>query len=381
MRKRLLAIAAVGLMATATMTACDDSGDTGDTGNDTGSTSSGSGKARVGVIFPDTRSSTRWANEDPKYLKRALDAEKVPVEMQNAQGDRAKFVQIGESMINSGVKVLIIANLDSASGKAVLDKARAKKIPTIDYDRLTLNGGADYYVSFDGNAVGEQQADGLIQCLKAKKVQNPVIAQLNGSPADNNAHLFKVGYDGPLNEKYDAAEFTKGPEQWVPDWKDDEATKIFEQMLEQAPDIGGVLAANDGMGGAVIKVLRKHKMNVKVPVTGQDATLEGLQNILTGEQCMTVYKAVSAEAGAAAELAIELFAGKKPAVRGTIKDPESGAYVPFRSLTPTPIFLKDLNKVVGSYVAQADLCKGKYLALCKQHKVGSFANVKADDDK
>ena len=102
MRKRLLAIAAVGLMATATMTACDDSGDTGDAGNDSG-TSSGSGKARVGVIFPDTESSTRWANEDPKYLKKALDAAKVPYEMVNAQGDRAKFVQIGESMVNSGV--------------------------------------------------------------------------------------------------------------------------------------------------------------------------------------------------------------------------------------------------------------------------------------
>jgi D-xylose transport system substrate-binding protein len=381
MRKRLLAIVAVSLMATATMTACDDSGDSGDAGNDSGSTSTGSGKARVGVIFPDTESSTRWANEDPKYIKKALDQAKIPVEIQNAQGDRAKFVQIGESMVNSGVKVLIIANLDSVSGKAVLDKARAKKIPTIDYDRLTLNGGADYYVSFDGNEVGRQQAVGLIQCLKDKKVQNPIIAQLNGSPADNNASLFKAGYDVPLNEKYDSAEFTKGPEQWVPEWKDDEATKIFSQMLEQAPNIRGVLAANDGMGGAVIKVLRKHKLNGIVPVTGQDATLEGLQNILTGEQCMTVYKAVSIEAETAAKLAIDLFSGKKPAVKDTLKDPESGAYVPFVSLDPETITIKNLNEVVPSFVSEADLCKGKYLALCKQHKVGSYAKVKSSDDE
>ncbi|WP_127503374.1 sugar ABC transporter substrate-binding protein [Actinoplanes solisilvae] len=380
MRKRLLAIAAVGLMATATMTACDDSGDSGDTGNDSGSTSTGSGKARVGVIFPDTESSTRWANEDPKYLEAALKAAKIPVEMQNANGDRAKFVQIGESMINSGVKVLIIANLDSVSGKAVLDKARAKKVPTIDYDRLTLNGGADYYVSFDGNEVGRQQAWGLIKCLKAKKAENPLIAQLNGSPADNNATLFKAGYDEPLNEKYDEATYRKGPEQWVPEWKDDEAEKIFTQMLGQAPDIRGVLAANDGMGNAVIKVLRKHKLNGVVPVTGQDATLEGLQNILTGEQCMTVYKAVKAEATAAANLAIELFNGKKPEVGPTIKDPESGAYVPFESLKPTSIFRENINDVVPSFVPENKLCVGKYLALCKQYKVGSYAKAKSSDD-
>ena len=381
MRKRLLAIAAVGLMATATMTACDSSGDSGDTGNDSGTSGSGGGKARVGVIFPDTESSTRWANEDPKYLKKALEAADVPVEIQNAQGDRAKFVQIGDSMINSGVKVLIIANLDSVSAKTVLDQARARKIPTIDYDRLTLNGGADYYVSFDGKEVGKQQANGLIRCLKAKKAENPLIAQLNGSPADNNASLFKSGYDIPLNAKYDAAEFRKGPEQWVPDWKDNEAEKIFTQMMEQAPDIRGVLAANDGMGGAVIKVLRKHKLNGLVPVTGQDATLEGLQNILTGDQCLTVYKAVKAEADAAAELAIKLYAGDKPTLRESLKDPESGAYVPFKSLKPVSIFRENINDVVPSFVPQEKLCTGKYLTLCKQYKVGSFAKVKASNDE
>ncbi|HET6483911.1 MAG TPA: substrate-binding domain-containing protein [Actinoplanes sp.] len=381
MRKKLLAFAAVGLMATATMTACDSSGDSADSGSDSGGT--GSGKARVGVILPDTTSSVRWDTVDPKYLKKAFDAVKIPVEIQNAQGDRAKFVQIGESMINSGVKVLIIANLDSTSGKAVLDKARAKKIPTIDYDRLTLNGGANYYVSFDGNEVGSQQAYGLIKCLRDKKVVNPVVAQLNGSPADNNATLFKEGYDVPLNEKYDAAEYTKGPEQWVPEWKDDEAEKIFTQMFSQAPQIRGVLAANDGIGGAVIKVLRKHKLNGIVPVTGQDATIEGLQNILTGEQCMTVYKAVEQEAKSAADLATQLFKGQPTSVTDTLKDPESGAYIPFKSLTPQAIFLSNINEIVGAnkYIPQAELCKGKFVALCKQHGVGSYAKKKTDEDE
>jgi D-xylose transport system substrate-binding protein len=382
MRKKLLAIAAVGLMATATMTACDDSGDSGDSGSNGGGNSSGNGKARIGVILPDTESSARWKNEDPKYLKAAFEEANVQAEIVNAQGDRARFVQIGEQMINSGVKVLVIANLDSISGKAVLDKAKEKKIPTIDYDRLTLNGGADYYVSFNNNEVGNLQAYGLIKCLQAKGAQNPVIAQLNGSPSDNNASLFKEGYDIPLNEKYDNAEFTKGPEQWVQDWDPDNATKIFEQMLSQAPNIRGVLAANDGIGDAVIKVLRKKGLAGKVPVTGQDATLEGLQNLLTGEQCMTVYKATKLEAVNAANLAVKLFNGEKPNVTNTLKDPESGAYVPFVSLPPAAITLETINKVVvdDKYIPQANLCKGKYLALCQQHGVGTFADDKKKDE-
>src|SRR4051812_39712124 len=218
MRKKLLALATVGLLATATMTACDDSDQSSDSGSGSGSVGSTGKGARVGVILPDTKSSTRWANEDPKYLKAEFDKANVPVEIVNAQGDRANFVKIGTDMINSGVKVLIIANLDSDTGKEVLDKAKEKKIPTIDYDRLTLNGGADYYVSFDNEQVGKLQAQGLVRCLGEKGVANPVVAELNGSPTDNNATLFKAGYDSVLDPKYDTAVYTKGPDQSVPDW-------------------------------------------------------------------------------------------------------------------------------------------------------------------
>ncbi|MGK5685475.1 sugar ABC transporter substrate-binding protein [Actinoplanes sp. URMC 104] len=379
MRKKLLALAAVGLMATATMTACDDSGDSSDASSGGGSGNSGGGggggKARVGVILPDTESSARWGNDDPKYLKAAFAEANVPVEIQNAEGDRARFQQIGDSMLNSGVKVLIIANLDAASGKAVIDKAKDKKIPVIDYDRLTLNGGANYYVSFDNVQVGKLQAYGLQKCLSRKGAVNPIVAEVNGSPSDNNAHLFKEGYDSILDPQYDAARYTKGPDQWVPDWDNDEAGKIFEQMLDQAPKIRGVLAANDGMAGAIIEVLRKRGLSGKVPVTGQDATVEGLQNILTGEQCMTVYKDTKDEAVNAARIATQLFKNQKPAVSGTLKDPESGAYIPFTGLPPQPITLDNINDVVtvDKFIAQADLCKGKYLALCKQHGVGTFA--------
>jgi len=369
MRKKLLALATVGLLATATMTACDDSDQSGDASSG-GSSGSGSGKARVGVILPDTKSSTRWSTDDPKYLQQAFDAAGVPAEIVNAKGDRANFVKIGRDMVNSGVKVLIIANLDPDSGKQVLDYAHTKKIPTIDYDRLTLNGGADYYVSFDNEGVGQLQAYGLVKCLKDKGIKNPVVAELNGSPTDNNATLFKAGYDFVLQPKYDSAEYTKGPDQWVPDWDSDEGVKIFQQMIDQQPNIDGVLSANDGLGGAAIKVLKKKGKNGKVPVTGQDATLEGLQNLLTGDQCVTVYKAIRPEAQTAAKLAVQLFKGQKPAVRNQLKDPESGAYIPFESLSPVSIDVTKINTVLkDGFADKKKLCAGKYAALCAEHDV------------
>ncbi|MEU8819459.1 substrate-binding domain-containing protein [Actinoplanes sp. NPDC048796] len=375
MRKKLLALAMAGVMATATMTACDDSDDSSDASN---TSTSGGGKARVGVILPDTVSSQRWGNDDPKYLKKAFDAAGIPVEIQNAQGDEANFVKIGDSMINSGVKVLIIANLDAASGKTVLDKARENKIPTIDYDRLTLNGGADYYVSFDNNEVGQLQAQELKACLKG--VTNPTIAELNGSKADNNATLFKEGYDAELQPLFDSAQAKKGPDQWVPDWDPKEAEKMFTQMLQQVPDIDGVLAANDGIAGAVIKVLKKKGLNKKVPVTGQDATLEGLQALLTGDQCVTIFKPLEQEAAAAANLAIALFKGQKPQVSDQIKDPESGAYIPFKSILPQAITSKTINNVVkAGFVDKAKLCAGAYAKLCTAAKVGVTAST-ADPD-
>jgi D-xylose transport system substrate-binding protein len=132
--------------------------------------------------MPDTKSSTRWSKDDPAYLKQAFKAANVPVEVQNAQGDAEAFKGIARAMLDSGIKVLMIANLDSVSGKAVIDLAKSRKIPVVDYDRLTLNGGADYYVSFNNEKVGQLQAQGLIDCLDTKGVKKPVIADLNGSP-------------------------------------------------------------------------------------------------------------------------------------------------------------------------------------------------------
>jgi D-xylose transport system substrate-binding protein len=368
MRKGIIALAAVGLLATGSVAACGDD-DSGTTAG--GGSSAAASVGKVGIILPDTKSSQRWGTDDPKFLKAAFEAAGVQADIQNAQGDKQAFQTIADGFISSGVKVLIIVNLDSGTGKAVLDKAKAAGIATIDYDRLTLSGGANYYVSFDNVKVGELQGQGLVDCLTEKKAVKPVVAELNGSPTDNNASLFAQGYNSVLDPKYADGTFVKGPNQSVPDWDNAQGGTIFEQMLTQNKNIKGVLAANDGLGNAAIAVLKKNKLNGQVPVTGQDATVQGLQNILAGDQCMTVYKAIKQEADSAAELAIAIAKGEKPTTAtGTTKDPKSGASIPSVLLVPKPITKASVKDVIADgFVTKEAICTAAFAKACTENGI------------
>ena len=198
-------------------------------------------------------------------------------------------------------------------------------------------------MSFDNVKVGKLQGKGLVECLGP--ASKPAIAELNGSPTDNNATLFKQGYDSVLKPLYSSGKATKVADQSVPDWDNQKALTIFEQMLAKSNNkIDGVLAANDGLGNAAISALKARKLK-QIPVTGQDATPQGIQNILSGDQCMTVYKAVKKEADAASKLAIALAKGKKPEaglVNGKTND--TARDVPSVLLTPVAI-TKDNVKV------------------------------------
>ncbi len=320
-------------------------------------TAAGAAGGKIGVILPDTKSSVRWETADRKYLGDAITAAGFTPIIQNAENDTAKFATIADSMIAQQVKVLMIVDLDSSSGAAVLKKAKAAGIKTIDYDRLTLGGGADVYVSFNNVTVGELQGEGLIKCVTDAKVTKPKIAVLNGAPTDNNATLFKQGYDSKIKPKFDSGEWTLVDDQSVPNWDNQKGGQIFEQMLAKAGGkVDGVLAANDGLGGAAIAVLKKN--NLQVPVTGQDATLDGLRNVLKGDQCMTVYKAVKVEATAAAKAAIALAKGEKPETTGTVKDTQANVDVPSVLATPVAIFKANVKDVIADgYQTQADVCK------------------------
>ena len=362
MRKGMLVLAAAGLMA-GTAACGDDSGD--------GSGDGSGGRPKIGVILPDSATSNRWEMADRKYLEAAFKAAGVDYDIQNAQGDKNAFQTLADQMITSRVNVLMIVNLDSGTGKAVLDKATAAGVATIDYDRLTIEGGAKYYVSFDNTEVGKLQGEGLVKCLTDLKADKPVVAELNGSPTDNNATLFAEGYDSVLDPKYASGEYAKGPNQSVPDWDNATGGTIFEQMLtQQKGRIDAVLAANDGLANAVISVLKKNKLNGKVPVTGQDATVEGLQNILAGDQCMTVYKAVKQEADAAAELAVALAKGESKPVTPTVKDPRTATEVPAVLLKPKAIFKDNVKDVVtDGFVTKEELCKGTFAELCTENGI------------
>ena len=361
MRSRVLGLIAAVAALTLILAACGGNDDNGG-----GSASGGGGKTpKVGVILPDTKSSARWETADKPLLEQAFKAAGVEYDIQNAQGDKTQFQTIADQMITNGANVLMIVNLDSGTGKAVLDKAKSQGVATIDYDRLTLNGGAQYYVSFDNVAVGTLQGEGLAKCLEGKGKKSGNIVYLNGSPTDNNATLFKQGYDGVLSKM---SQYKKVADQSVPDWDNQQAGTIFEQMYtKEKGKIDGVLAANDGLGNAAIAILKKNNANGEVPVTGQDATVQGLQNILAGDQCMTVYKAVKQEADAAAKLAVGLAKGEQQTAPDTIKDPESGRDVPSVLLQPVAITIDNINDVVkDGFVTKEQLCTGPYAAKCTQ---------------
>jgi D-xylose transport system substrate-binding protein len=357
----MLALTTVGMLAGGSLAACGD--DSGDAGGD-------SDKPKVGVILPDSATSNRWEQADRKYLKAAFDAAGVDSDIQNAQGDKNAFQTLADQMITS-VDVLMIVNLDSGTGKAVLDRAKAAGVATIDYDRLTIEGGAQYYVSFDNMEVGKLQGEGLAKCLTDMRIRKPVVAELNGAPSDNNATLFAQGYDSVLSPKYASGEYVKGPNESVPEWDNATGGAIFERMLASTKGkIDAVIAANDGLGNAVISVLKKNKLNGKVPVTGQDATVEGLQNILAGDQCMTVYKAVKEQADAAAQLAVSLAKGEKKPLTQSVKDPRSGKAVPSVLLTPKAIFKDSVKDVVtDGFVSKEELCKGTFAELCSENGI------------
>jgi D-xylose transport system substrate-binding protein len=311
------------------------------------SSAAAAGGGKVCVILPDTKSSARWESADRPFLEEAFKAAGLESDIQNAQGDKAQFATIADGMIAGGCTVMAIVNLDSDTGAAVIKKADAAGIPVIDYDRLTLGGGAKYYVSFDNVAVGKAEGDGLVKCLNDAGTTKGNVALLNGSPTDNNATLFKQGYEKSIKD----AGFTITADQSVPDWDNTKAGTIFEQMYTKANgDFVGVDAANDGLGGAVISVLDRNGQAGKIFVTGQDATDEGLQRVLLGTQCVTVYKAVKKEAEAAAALMVALANGDTAAAdalaTGKTADSTSGKDVPSVLLVPQQIFPDNVKDVI-----------------------------------
>jgi D-xylose transport system substrate-binding protein len=344
----------------------DDSGGSSSGGGNASSDSGGGDVGKVAVLLPDSKSSVRWETVDRPFLKKAFEDAGVEAEIQNAEGDKSTQQQQAEQAITNGAKVILLVNLDSGSGAAIEAQAAAQGVKVIDYDRLTLDSpNVDYYVSFDNEKVGQLQGQGLVDCLGDK--QGAQIAVLNGSPTDNNATLFKNGYDSVINPKFDSGDWKEIDDQSVPDWDNQKALTIFEQILQKNNNkVDGVLAANDGLANAAISAIKQRKLP-QVPVTGQDATLQGIQNIVNGDQCMTVYKAIEKEAQAAADLAIALAKGEEPSgaddtVNNNTKD------VPSVLLDPVPVTVDNISEYTENpdFPKVEDICAGKLADKCKE---------------
>jgi D-xylose transport system substrate-binding protein len=318
------------------------------------------------VILPDTTSSTRYTLYDKPLLQKALTDAGITADIQNAGGSISKFQSIAQSMIGEGVKVLIIDSIDAASGAAVEKQAATAGIKVIDYDRVNLGGSAQYYVSFDNEDVGRLQGQTLVDCLNADNVSKPNIIEMDGgTDVDNNAVLFAKGANAVLKPLQTAGKLTIKSESVVKGWLVANAAPAFQQALTAAGgQVQGVLAANDDIANAVIGVLKQSGLNGHVVVTGQDSGVEGLQNIITGQQSMTIFKNVKLEATAAAQLAIALIKGQTPAAAGLtltkFADPKAPSHNLQALLLPSQVITQaNVNDVIkAGALTAAQICKG-----------------------
>jgi D-xylose transport system substrate-binding protein len=377
MRSTRLALLAAGVGLTLALSACgankdDSGGGSGDTSEAAGNNSS-SGGIPVGVILPETATSARWEGFDKPMIEAAMKAQGLDADVQNAQGDVQKFSQIADNMISSGVKVLVIASINSEVGGTVAQQANAQGIPTIDYDRLNLGGSSDYYVSFDNVKVGELQGQGLADAMKNKP--GGQVIEIEGAPTDNNATLFHNGQEKVLKPLYDSGKLKLVQSQAIDNWDNQKGGTTFEQILtSNGGKVDGVVAANDGLAGAIITVLKKNGLNGKVPVTGQDATADGLKAILSGDQYMTVFKPIKQEAEATAKLAAALAKGDKGAAdkiaTQSSDDPEGKRQVKSVLLDPFLITKNEVKRVIDEgYVKAEEVCTGDLKAVCTQLQI------------
>jgi D-xylose transport system substrate-binding protein len=326
---------------------------------------------KVGVILPDTTSSTRYTLYDKPFLQAALTAGGVTPDIQNAGGSTARYQSIAQSMIGEGVKVLIIDSIDATSGAAVEREATAAGIKVINYDRI--NPGATYYISHDLVGVGQLQGQTLVDCLNASGAKDPQIIEMDGGKdVDNNAILFSNGANSVLKPLASAGKLKIASESVVKGWLVANAAPTFTQALTaNGGKVSGVLAANDDIANAVIGVLKGNGLAGHVVVTGQDSGTEGLQNIINGQQSMTVFKNVKFEADAAAQLAIALIAGKDPTAAGltfsNFPDPKTPSRNVKAVLLPTQVITQaNVQDVIkAGALTRADICKGIEAACTK----------------
>ena len=341
-------------------------------------TTGGSADGSIWVLLPDSASSDRWEKDDRRFFEAAFKAEGVEYNIVNAEGDANTQLQQAEQAINAGAKVILLVNLSPESGATIIQNARDADVKVVDYDRLTAAGpGADVYVSFDNVKVGQTMADTVGPVIDELD-GTPKVVMMNGGPTDNNSKLFKEGYnetgDFAVSKKVAAGDWEVAADQDVPDWDNQQALTLFEQILvANDNDVDAVFAANDGIAGSVISALKSANAG-PIPVSGQDATAAGIQNILAGLQTMTVYKPIEAEANAGAAAAIALLNGEDvSALTGewemlSINNGE--ADLPYIALAPIAVTKDNVADTVikDGFRTWEEICTGEFEQYCPANR-------------
>jgi D-xylose transport system substrate-binding protein len=329
----------------------------------------GKGCMKVGVLLPETATSARWDGVDRPALQADI-PQLLPgatVDYANAQGNADTQQTQAQAALTKGDCILVIAPSDSIKAAAIVAAAKAKSVPVISYDRLIYSNDLNYYVSFDGVAVGNLQGTYIAQhyqsYVSANGTKNTVM--INGAQTDNNALLFAKGAHNALDPLYTSGALKNVYEKFTPNWDNPTAqTEMQAALTANQNKVAIAYVANDGMANNVIAALKAVKLNGKVLVTGQDATVAGIQNILKGDQAMTVYKAIPKEAMATAQLVAALSKGTDPATLTngvTTTVPITGG-APIPSILETPVAVDKTNikttVVADGFVKVADICAG-----------------------
>jgi D-xylose transport system substrate-binding protein len=330
------------------------------------------GKGKVAAILPDTVSSTRYVEFDQPDITKALQLAGLSSSdyyVQNALGSDATQLTDAQTDITNGATVLLVDPIDSGVGASIEKYAKSHGVDVIDYDRLTLGGSRDYYVSFNNVTVGKMIGQGLVSCVASWKVAKPQVVVMHGAATDNNATLFAQGYNAVLKPYFSNGSWTDVVNT-ADTWDPPTAGTEFQEAYTAHPNINAALIPNDETGAPIITYLKTLHVKPKTfPTTGQDATLTGLQNILSGYQCGTVYKPIYLEAGTAVALALYLRDGKTPPsalVNGSTEDTTSNVSVPSVLLTPEWVTTANMNATIikDNFVPATQLCAGTYAAEC-----------------
>jgi D-xylose transport system substrate-binding protein len=364
-----LALAATLLVALALAVAgCGGDDDDGTTGAEGGGGGGGGGSATIALLLPENET-PRYESADRPYFEEKMGeiCPECEILYSNAGGDASKQQSQAEAALTQGAEVLVLDPMDAKSAAAIVERAKSQDVPVLSYDRLIENAEVDWYVSFDNEKVGELQAETLSKKLKEDGSPKGPIIMINGDPADSNAALFKAG----AQKGFDSTGVEIAKEYDTPGWSAENAQREAQQAITALGDDGfaGVYAANDDTGGGAIAALKGAGINpAERPVTGQDATVAGVQRILVDQQFMTIYKAIKPEAAISAEIALALAEGEEPKAEVTDELDNGKTKVPSTLLTPVAVTRGNVKDTVvkDEFITPNELCTGPYAEACKE---------------